>query len=48
MNDYLTYSNQNTEELGENEIKINDVNNKLYKEIENKEIFSNNPVKIMN
>ena len=48
MNDYLTYFNKNAEELGEKEIKINDVNNKLYKEIENKEIFSNNPVINMN
>ena len=48
LNDYLTYFNKNAEELGEKEIKINDVNNKRYKEIENKEIFSNNQVINMN
>ena len=48
MNEYLTEFNKNAEELGEKDIKINDINNKLYKEIENKEIFSNNPVINMN
>ena len=41
--EYLTEFNINTEELREKYIKTNDINIKAYKEIENKEIFLNNP-----